>query len=127
DRLKAMISKHEGESLSDLLALERELNRVQSTLDSMEAQVRVLAQQTEKVRLSFRYNSAPQTVADDLWRPIRDAWHRMGATFTRSAGSVMLFVASALPWLIVLVPAWWVLRRVLRRVTARIGGLFRRR
>lgn len=127
DRLKAMIARHEGESLSDLLALERELNRVQSTLDSMEAQTRVLAQETERVRMTFRYSSAPQTVVDDLWRPIREAWHRMGMTFTRNAASVMLFVASALPWLIVLIPAWWVLRRVIRAMASRVGGIFRRK
>src|SRR5690606_14391076 len=57
DRLKAMVAAHPSEKLTDLLSLERELNRVQSTLDSMEAQSRVLARDTEKVRLTFQYRS----------------------------------------------------------------------
>lgn len=121
DRLKEMIARYPSEKLSDLLSLERELNRVQSTLDSMEAQSRVLARDTEKVRLSFNYRSAPQTVVADLWHPLRQAWHNMGSTFAMSTASVMLFVAGVIPWVVILIPGWFILRRIFRALAGRIN------
>lgn len=125
DRLQAMVANHRTDKLSDLLSLERELNRVQSTLDSMQSQARVMSRDTEKVRLSFHYGSAPQTAIDDVWRPIRDAWHGMGRTFAMSLGSVLLFLAGVVPWVFILVPAWFLVRggfRALRRRLARRRG-----
>lgn len=120
DRLQAMVKDADREhKLSDLLALERELNRVQSTIDSMQSQSRVLAQQTDKVRMSFQYRSTPQTIARDIWDPIRHAWHNMGATFSDSVGSVLLFVAGTVPWLVVLIPGWIFGRWALRKLFAR--------
>lgn len=115
DRLAVMIAEQKGDKLSDLLALERELNRVQSNLDAMQAQTRILARETEKVHLTFHYRSAPQTVADDVWRPIRSAWHNMAQTFASSVGSVLLFVAGIVPWLVVLIPGWFLVRASIRR------------
>lgn len=120
DRLQAMVKDADREhKLSDLLALERELNRVQSTIDSMQSQSRVLAQQTDKVRMSFQYRSTPQTIARDIWDPIRHAWHNMGSTFSDSVGSVLLFVAGTVPWLVVLIPGWIFGRWALRKLFAR--------
>lgn len=120
DRLQDMVGQADRtHDLSDLLAIERELNRVQSTIDSMQSQSRVLAQQTDKVRMSLNYRSAPQTLARDIWDPIRHAWHNMTNTFSQSVGDVMLFVAAAVPWLVVLIPGWIFGRWVLRKLFAR--------
>ncbi|AWB33174.1 DUF4349 domain-containing protein [Orrella marina] len=120
DRLQAMIRQADQEhKLSDLLAIERELNRVQSTIDSMQSQSRVMARQTDKVRMNFTYRSAPQTVSRDIWDPIRHAWHNMTGTFSRSVGDVMLFVAGTIPWLVVLIPGWIFGRWALPKVFAR--------
>lgn len=120
ERLKSMINQADQQrNLSDLLAIERELNRVQSTIDSMESQSRVMAQQTDKVRMQFSYRSAPQTVVRDIWDPIRHAWHNMTGTFFHSVGDVMLFVAGTIPWLVVLIPGWIFGRWALRKFFAR--------
>ena len=121
DRLKTMVANHPTDKLADLLALERELNRVQSTLDAMTAQSRVLAGETARVRFDINYRSAPSTVARDVWSPIRNAWHDMGTTFTQSVAAAMLFVASALPWIVILVPGWLLLRKFWSAIRRRLG------
>lgn len=121
DRLKSMVANHQTDKLADLLALERELNRVQSSLDSMTAQSRVLAGETERVRFDINYRSAPRTLASDMWSPIRNAWHEMGKTFTQSVAAAMLFVASALPWIVILVPGWLLLRKFWSALRRRLG------
>ena len=127
DRLQSMVTNHQTDKLADLLALERELNRVQSTLDSMTAQSRVLAGETERVRFDINYRSAPATIASDVWSPILDAWHEMGKTFTQSVAGAMLFVASALPWIVILVPGWLLLRKFWSAIRRRLGQGFGRR
>ena len=127
DRLQSMVTNHQTDKLADLLALERELNRVQSTLDSMTAQSRVLAGETERVRFDINYRSAPATIASDVWSPILDAWHEMGKTFTQSVAGAMLFVASALPWIVILVPGWLLLRKFWSAIRRRLGQGFGRK
>ena len=121
DRLQSMVAHHQTDKLADLLALERELNRVQSSLDSMTAQSRVLAGETERVRFDINYRSAPRTLASDVWSPIRNAWHDMGKTFTQSVAAAMIFVASALPWIVILVPGWLLLRKFWSALRRRLG------
>ena len=116
-----MVANHQTDKLADLLALERELNRVQSSLDSMTAQSRVLAGETERVRFDINYRSAPRTLASDMWSPIRNVWHEMGKTFTQSVAAAMLFVASALPWIVILVPGWLLLRKFWSALRRRLG------
>lgn len=122
DRLQAMVTNHQTDKLGDLLALERELNRVQSTLDSMTAQARVMAGETEKVRINISYRSTPQTVAQDIWHPIRDAWHDMGSTFAHSVAGALLFVAGSLPWIVIIVPLWVGLRKAWGTIKRRLAG-----
>ena len=127
DRLQSMVTNHQTDKLADLLALERELNRVQSSLDSLTAQSRVLAGETERVRFDINYRSAPATIASDVWSPILDAWHEMGKTFTQSVAGAMLFVASALPWIVILVPGWLLLRKFWSAIRRRLGQGFGRK
>jgi len=120
DRLQAMVSQADRQhDLADLLAIERELSRVQSTIDSMTAQSIVLAQITDNISLDFEYHSAPTTVARDIWDPIRHAWHNFTSTFARNVGEVILFAAAAIPWIVVLIPAWIFGRWALRKIFAR--------
>lgn len=104
DRLRSLVDTHGGK-LADLLALERELNRVQSEIDSMQSRRRVLAQETEKVRLSIQYQAEPRTNIEDAWSPVREAWHDMARRFNASLADLMRFVAGVAPWLLIGLPA----------------------
>ena len=104
ERLRSLVDTHGGK-LPDLLALERELNRVQSEIDSMQSRRRVLAQETEKVRLSIQYQAEPRTNIEDAWSPVREAWHDMARRFNASLADLMRFVAGVAPWLLIGLPA----------------------
>ena len=104
DRLRILLDTHDGK-LADLLSLERELNRVQSEIDSMSARRRVLARETEKIRLSIDYQAEPTTIIEDAWTPVREAWHDMARQFNESLADVLRFLASVAPWVLIVLPA----------------------
>lgn len=113
-RLRELLAGRPG-ALKDLLAIERELMRVQADIDAMTAQRRVLAQQTEKVHLLIDYRAAPRTDFDDAWAPVREAWHGMALDFTQSLSAVMGFIATAAPWILFGLPIVLALMRFVRR------------
>lgn len=122
DRLRNLVDTHGGK-LADLLALERELNRVQSEIDSMQSRRRVLAQETEKVRLSIQYQAEPRTNIEDAWSPVREAWHDMARRFNASLADLMRFVAGVAPWLLIGLPvavASWKFIRLPGRLIGRL-------
>lgn len=128
DRLRVLLGNHDGK-LGDLLALERELNRVQSEIDSMTSRRRVLARETEKIRLSIEYNAEPATIIEDAWAPVREAWHDMARQFNESLADVLRFLASVAPWVLIVLPAGvmaWKSARLPFRLVGRIRERIRR-
>lgn len=122
ERLRNLVDTHGGK-LADLLALERELNRVQSEIDSMQSRRRVLAQETEKVRLSIQYQAEPRTNIEDAWSPVREAWHDMARRFNSSLADLMRFVAGVAPWLLIGLPAGVLAWKAIRLPGRWIGRL----
>ena len=102
-RLRAMMEVN-THALSDLLALERELTRVQSSIDAMQSQRRVLALQTEKISLAFSYQARPLTDHDTAWAPVVSAFHDATRAFASSVGGLMIFMVVIAPWIVVLAP-----------------------
>jgi hypothetical protein len=106
DRLRVLQTQYKG-SLKDLLETENELARVQSELDSMAAQRKVLANETEKILLSVDYRAHPSLGETGAFQPLVEAWRNVGRTFARSLGSAMLFIVGALPWVGIVLPVMW--------------------
>jgi hypothetical protein len=130
ERLKELAEQGRGFSerrIQDLLQVERELARVQGEIESMQGQQRHLARVTDSVAITARFQQQrwieprQHGVLAPLWR----ALDRSVELFFESIGQVILVVVFLTPWLVIGIPALWLLSRLwrpLRRAFARLGS-----
>jgi hypothetical protein len=117
DRLRELLAKRQG-SLKEILETERELARVQGDLDALSAQRKVLANETEKISLYVDYRPAPVIGQTGAMRPLAEAWSQAGNALADSLGTALLFIVRALPWVFIVLPAFWGAWKLLRRFTS---------
>jgi hypothetical protein len=117
DRLRNLLANRSG-ALKDVLETERELARVQGELDSMAAQRKTLANETEKILLFAEYRPEPSIGETGAMQPLVEAWRGAGRAFAESLSAALLFVVQALPWLVIVVPIFWGTWKGLRRLGA---------
>lgn len=98
--------------LSDVLEIQQTLSQTQAELDSHATQLKLLMQQTTRqhVQVAFRpeVTLTEGRAANPIWTALRDA----GRVMSDSVASLITLVAAFIPWLVVLVPLVWALRRV---------------
>lgn len=111
-------------SIQDLLQVERELARVQGEIESMQGRQRYLSRVTDTVAVNVSLHEQrwveprQHGVLAPLWR----ALDRSAELFFQSVGQVILVVVFLTPWLVLGIPALWLLTRLwrpLRRVFSR--------
>jgi len=115
NRLRTMLATRTG-SLKDVVEVERELSRAQSELDSLVANRKALANETEKVAVSIEFRPKPSIAETGTFAPIVSAWHRMGGVFASSIAAVITFIVAVIPWLVLIVPGIWLLPKLFRRL-----------
>lgn len=103
DRLQQLLETRDGE-LSDLLAVERELANVQANLDAQASVLAALRQRVNTSMLTLSYQAKREVVEPQTFNPIGQAFKEMGEVFANSVASLILFLAGALPWLVIAVP-----------------------
>jgi hypothetical protein len=104
-----------GARLRDLIEVERELTRVQSELDSLATRRTVLANDTEKVRVSVSFAARPAVLEAGMWLPVKTALLRAGHVLASSLATLIGLAIALLPWLLLLFGAGLALRALLRR------------
>jgi hypothetical protein len=114
DRLSQMLQQA-GTNVADLVAVEKQLADVQGTIESETAQRDYLRSITDTVKVDVSYNGVVQQAGPFDLSPIRIALDAFLQTLVESAGTLIVCVAVALPWLPPAVLAGWVLRWVLVR------------
>jgi hypothetical protein len=114
DHLRALMSTP-GAKLKDLIEVERELVQVQSELDSLAAQRKVLANETDKVHVSISFRAQPSVIETGMWEPVTDALRSAGHVVAVSIGVLITAAVGLLPWIVVLGLAGWGVRAVWRR------------
>ena len=119
DRLQTLLETRDGE-LNELLQVERELARVQEQLDAQASVLAVLRQRVNTSTLSLSYHARREVVERQQFNPIWRAITDVGGIVSDSLADVIRFLAAFLPWLIVIIPAGWLLRRF-------VGGWLKRR
>jgi hypothetical protein len=113
DRLQALLADRPGR-LSDLLELERELARVQGEIDSTESILAAMRQRVAMSLLTIGYQPRYSAVSESVWRPLGDAF---ASFLPRAAGSLAVFVsfiASILPWAVILGASLFILQLLWR-------------
>ena len=104
-----------GARLKDLIEVERELTRVQSELDSLATRRKVLANDTEKVRVSVAFAARPAVLEAGMWLPVKTAVLRAGHVLASSVAALIGLAVALLPWLVLLLGAGLGVRALLRR------------
>jgi hypothetical protein len=99
DRLRQLLATP-GAKLADIMAVEETLSRVQSELDALSTLRKVLANETEKVRVSVTIEPRSSVTRPATWQPLVGALDEAGYTLSTSLAALLTFLVSALPWLL---------------------------
>ncbi len=118
NRLRTILTTRTG-SLKEVVEVERELSRAQAELDSLVASRKALANETEKVAVTIDFRPKPSIAETGAFAPIVSAWNRMGGVFASSIAAVVTFIVAAVPWLVLIIPAIWLLPKLFRRLFKR--------
>lgn len=115
DNLRAMLSKP-SVTVKDLLEIQQQLMETQSQLDSETAQRKILANETEKIAVSLSFRAKESTGNKGDFAEIRDALRESGSVLADSTAFLITVIVAVIPWLILIVPALWLLARVWRKL-----------
>lgn len=113
-RLETLLATKDAK-LEDLLALERELARVQGGIESATTTLNVLRKRVSMSVVDMNYQSQQTAVSRSAFSPIGRAFKNFAGNASESLAGVISFISYALPWLILILPAAWLLRRMWRR------------
>src|SRR6267378_189653 len=115
DNLRAMLSKPAA-TVKDLVEIQKQLTDTQSELDSETAQRKILANETEKiaVEISFRVERPSGNAGGfaQIWNALRES----GSILADSTASLITTIVAIIPWLVLIVPAVWLLAKVWRKL-----------
>jgi hypothetical protein len=110
DRLTDLLAKHNGK-LGDLLEVERELARVQGVIDAQKSELAVMRTRVNMSALDVSYQSRGVAVSDRTADPTLRAIKEFLGIMSESFAALIRVLAGVLPWLIVLIPVGWFVRR----------------
>jgi len=110
DRLVILLERDDAE-LGDLLKVERELARVQGEIDSTESYLRTLRGRVNRDLMTVSYSPLYEYEKPSPFAPLTKALGGVVAAVASSLAAVILFIAKAIPWLLLAVPGIWLGRR----------------
>jgi hypothetical protein len=114
-RLEKLLETRDAK-LPDLLALERELARVQAEIESATANLKALRARVSMSVVNINYTSERAAVSRSAVSPIGEALKDFVRIVSNGIAGVITFVAFMLPWMIFLIiPGLFTLRWVWRR------------
>jgi hypothetical protein len=118
DNLRAMLAKPAA-TVKDLVEIQKQLTDTQSELDSETAQRKMLANETEKiaVEISFRVERPSGNTGGfaQIWNALRES----GAVLADSTSSLIYTIVAIIPWLILILPAVWLLAKAWKKIKLR--------
>lgn len=125
DRLQSLLETNDG-PMADILAVERELARVQADIDARASIIAALRTRVETSRLTLHYQPIVSQTSPVRFNPIMQALEDFTDTLSEGVASVILFIAVLLPWLLLAIPAillvrWLLVRRKRRKTPAAAG------
>lgn len=115
DSLRALLKENPpNRKLTEALEIQRTLADVQSELDSYAMQLKALMQETQRQKVDVAFRSEVTLTEGGSANPIRAALRNSVQVMATSFAGLIMTVAAVLPWLIVIVPAIWLIRRMWR-------------
>ncbi len=113
DRLRTLMADPKA-GITEAVAIERQLAQTQGELDSLQAQRRFLAQQTERELFEIAYQSERSAIERGVLQPVTEALLSFGRVFMQSVATLITVFAAAIVWVLLLALAVWLVRRWLR-------------
>ena len=115
DNLRAMLAKPSA-TVKDLIEIQQQLTETQSDLDSESAQRKVLANETEKIAVALTFRVERLSHGRSAWTQVGDALRESGSVMAESVASLITLIVAVIPWLVLIVPACWLLARMWRKL-----------
>ena len=117
DNLRGMLGKPSA-SVRDLVEIQKQLSDTQAELDSETAQRKILANETEKVAVEISFHVA-SSGSSGAFAEIWDAFSESGSVLADSTASLITVIVAVIPWLILIVPAVWLLTKAWKKLRHR--------
>jgi hypothetical protein len=108
DSLRAMLGKPTG-TVRDLVEIQKQLTDTQSELDSETAQRKILANETEKIAVEISFHVERASVNGGGFAQVWNALRESGSILADSTASLITTIVAIIPWLILILPAVWLL------------------
>jgi len=118
DRLRGMLADKSAK-FKDIIDVERELANTQSQLDSFVSMRKILAQETELVAMNIDFVAKQGITEQGFFAPVIRALKEAGHVLMESFATVITFVMSAIPWLLIGIPVLLLLRKLWLRIKAK--------
>lgn len=110
DRLRGMLNDKTAK-FKDLIDVERELANTQSELDSYTSMRKMLSQETDLVAVNIDFMASQGITEQGAFAPVARAFKDAGRVMMESFGSLITFITSAIPWLVIGVPLLLLVRK----------------
>src|SRR5260370_32764722 len=108
DSLRAMLAKPSAR-VQDLVEIQKQLTDTQSELDAETTKRKILANETEKVavQISFLIEGPSGSLRGFalIWNALRES----GSVLGDSTASLITTIVAVIPWLVLILPAFWLL------------------
>jgi Domain of unknown function (DUF4349) len=118
DSLRAMLARPSA-TVKDLVEIQKQLTDTQSELDSETAQRKILANETEKIAIEIAFRVERPSGNAGGFAQVWDAFRESGPILADSTASLIITIVAIIPWLILIVPAVWLLAKAWRRLRLR--------
>jgi hypothetical protein len=118
DRLRLMLTDKSAK-FKDIIDVERELANTQSQLDGMLSMRKILSQETDLVAVNINFSAAQGITEQGFFAPVARALKNAGRVMMESFGSVITFVMSTIPWLLIGIPVLWLIRKYWVKIKAK--------
>lgn len=109
------LAKRKNATTDDLIKIEGEISRTQADIEQIEGQRRDLAERIAKENLSISFEALSTT--SDAFQPVRDVWQGSWRLLAESAAGALGLVVGIIPWLPILLGAFFGFRFLWRRST----------
>lgn len=122
DRLQAIIRQSPGK-IAELIEAETQLSQVQADIDSLSSSLAVMRKRVATSHLTLTYDSHGQSAAPSAFAPLTEALGQVVYTLMASLGFLVICIAAALPFAVVLCPlGWWGFKLWRKRKLARTSA-----
>ena len=119
DRLRLMLTD-KAAKFKDIIDVERELANTQSQLDALNSMRKVLSQETDLVAVNIDFVATQGITEQGFFAPVARALKDAGRVMMESFASVISFVMSAIPWLVIGVSFIWLVRKIWVKVKSKL-------